>query len=513
MLLLFLSIYIKEEDPMLFSHLQNKARIQPQLHQLVNLSNVPTPVTSSTRKEISDAYTKLIAKLYQVNKFTAVKYGLQNVQQLYEAMELKQHNPQANGRAPIEFIHVAGTNGKGSVAYKLAQSLQASGYKTGLFVSPHIASFRERIQINGTMISEEEVVDTLPQIFNLSAQLRIPATFFEITTILALKVFEKEKVDCVVLETGLGGRLDATNIIDPSLSVITSIGLDHTKILGNTIEDIAREKAGIIKPYAPVVVGPQTPHELMEKKAKEVKAPFKAVLPSHTFLDDYDAENTAIAVESCKQLNRSAEEGHSNLFVHLEDENVQKALKSRPPCRFQVLHIVKPNSGEKKVSVVLDVAHNPPAFDQLVKKLKSTFPGRTFRFVCGFSADKDIQQVSQKLLTITDPSKIHFVKGSHPRFASQKEIERSLPSTFEMSNVSTDGQLPSITEGLSAAIKASKGPKENDVVVVCGSVFLMSEARSALGFNDPVDNDELQSVAGSHLKNSVDRQMLGGVSN
>ena len=166
----------------------------------------------------------------------------------------------------ITTIHVTGTNGKGSVVYKIAKALEASGYKTGMYVSPHISSFRERITINGEMISEEDVVRNLQMINAIEPTLPTSLSFFECVTGMAFNYFKEKKVDVAVIEVGLGGRLDSTNIINPELSVITSIGLDHQGILGNTITDIAREKAGIIKDGKPVVVGPNCPHQQVNFK-------------------------------------------------------------------------------------------------------------------------------------------------------------------------------------------------------------------------------------------------------
>ena len=159
-------------------------------------------------------------------------------------------------------VHIAGTNGKGSVAWKVARTLQSAGLRTGLFVSPHVSSFRERAQVNGELISEARVAALLAEIFAAmdAGPEPVRATFFEITTALALRHFAESGVDALVLEAGLGGRLDATNIVAaPALSVITSIALEHTRVLGGTVEAIAAEKAGIMKPGVPVVVGPRAP--------------------------------------------------------------------------------------------------------------------------------------------------------------------------------------------------------------------------------------------------------------
>ncbi|KAL4086253.1 hypothetical protein PRIC1_014383 [Phytophthora ramorum] len=460
-------------------------------------------------------YAELLQRLYQVNRFSAVKLGLENMQKLNAAF--------GDPASQFEIVHVAGTNGKGSVAFKVAKALERSGYKTGLFVSPHVACFRERVQVNNRLITESEVCEALSEIFNISAQLRIPATFFEITTMLAFMHFAKQGVDCVVLETGLGGRLDSTNIVTPALSVITSIGMDHMRILGNTRDAIAREKAGIIKPNVPVVVGPNTPVNVMMEFAARNNAPLVRVPLHADFEEDYNAENAAIAREACVQLNalHALQTGDvrvpKQLCVDLTSERVNAALESRPPCRFQVLHVMRPNSKERKVTVVLDVAHNPQAIDRLVGLLHKQFPDKTFRFVCGFSADKAINKVLDKIADVVREShpgesdeelqeRIHLVKANHPRGASLEEINLAL------ANASVHGQeeraydsISSIKEGVDAALAASRASSDDEVVVVCGSVFLMAEARQALGLKEPIDSAELNAVAGSHMSTPESR--------
>ncbi|KAJ0407007.1 hypothetical protein ATCC90586_009227 [Pythium insidiosum] len=455
----------------------------------------PAAATDSTS---SATYERLLQRLYQVNRFTAVKLGIENMKQLNDAFG------DPTSRYPI--VHVAGTNGKGSVSLKVAKALERSGYRTGLFVSPHVSCFRERIQINGELISEAQVCEHLAQIFNVSAQFRIPATFFEITTMLAFQHFAKQRVDCVVLETGLGGRLDATNIVTPAVSVITSIGMDHTRILGDTIEAIAREKAGIIKPQTPVVIGPNVPLQVIQEFTDAAAAPLVRVDAMHDFDDDFNAENTAIARATCEQLNALTTQ--HPLVVQLNNPRVQSALESRPPCRFQVLHVVRPNSNEKKVTIVLDVAHNMPAFEKLMRTLHKRFPAQRYRFVCGFSADKDIAKVIELIAAANhrsesqDPfAQIHLVKANHPRGASLEEINLSLRSAGREPIAS----IASIEEGVNAAIAAARSSADDEVVVVCGSVFLMAEARQALGFKEPVDSPSINAVAGSHLSTPASR--------
>lgn len=405
-------------------------------------------------------------------------------------------------------VHVAGTNGKGSVCLKIANTLQQQKYKdltrnlnVGLFCSPHIASFRERMQVNGEMITEEEVVEILPKIYDLCIEHDIPATFFEITTSLAFAFYAKRGADVVVLETGLGGRLDATNVITkPALTIITSIGLEHTRILGDTIELIAREKGGIIKPGCPVLVGPHCPHEVLQQCAKE-KAGGPYYLPSLVFrrLDDpsssagvgededeytdYDLENQDIAKAALELLKQS----NPDVVDGLTSDQIQNGTSIRPPCRFQVVQ-------REETTVILDVAHNPPAMEYLVRKLELMYPDASFRFIAGMSSDKDLTKCSQALLSTVgqNAARIHLVEAAHPRAAKVEAILEAEPALqaahYDLTN-------RSITKQVVEALATAKNQKE--VLVVCGSVFLMAEAREALGFDEPRDSDFIAEMAGA----------------
>ncbi|ETW08623.1 hypothetical protein H310_01163 [Aphanomyces invadans] len=439
-------------------------------------------------------YDRLVQRLLRVNQFPhTVKMGLRNSIALHEAL--------GSPAKHFDTIHIAGTNGKGSVSWKLAKALESSGFKTGLFVSPHVSCFRERIQVNGNLISEAQLEDLLPTIFDKSTQLAIPATFFELTTALALQHFAREEVDCVVLETGLGGRLDATNIVTPVVSVITSIGLDHTSILGSTLPEIAREKAGIIKPSVPVVCGPNTQPDVMREFAQRANAPIAFLNDTPRYADDFNVENTDLATLAAETLNQS---GKSKVHIKLESPLVQHALQSRPPCRFETVQV--PHHG---VTAVLDVAHNLPAFDRLLKLLQATFRHHSFRFVCGFSADKDIGHVIDSIMA-TRASHVHFVQGYHPRCASMVEIQHALGKTAQdaVSFHSAEGNETSVGAGVKAAIHAAaeKNSSDEEIVVVCGSVFIMAEARQALGFNEPVDSDDVKRISGVGLKTARERE-------
>ncbi|PYL46659.1 MAG: bifunctional folylpolyglutamate synthase/dihydrofolate synthase, partial [Verrucomicrobia bacterium] len=207
-------------------------------------------------------YKEALAWLYGLQRF-GIKLGLENIRRLIDELsrrgDLQIALDSWKANAPWKVIHVAGTNGKGSVCAMIDSICRAHGYRTGLFISPHLVTFRERIRVNAEMISEEAVADGLTMIRGLCADWDPHPTFFEVTTALALKHFRDAKIGIAILETGLGGRLDATNAVQSDVSVITPIGLDHEKWLGHTLAEIAGEKAGIIKPRVPVVSAPQQP--------------------------------------------------------------------------------------------------------------------------------------------------------------------------------------------------------------------------------------------------------------
>lgn len=336
-------------------------------------------------------------------------------QETFAAMQQLDRNLGRPHRA-YPSIHIAGTNGKGSVACKIAAALRLQGYKTGLYTSPHLSVFRERIEIDGRMIPPETAEALLAEVFAQADGLTL--SFFDYLTALAFLYFARESVDFAVVETGLGGRWDATNVIAPLLSVITSIGYDHTHILGNTLEQIAREKEGIVKPGIPLVAGPKAaPFYPYAIAAPAAAGPF------------YDLENQAIARTALQVLQRQ---------IPISQDAIEKGVEKRPRCRFEI-------AGSK----ILDVAHNPDAFERLTQALAFHFPGRKFPFWMAFSADKDWR----RCVEIARPfaSSFGFLKGTFPRLAAPEILAAATP----------DSQVAS--------------PQEVKEGVVCGSFYIMSD--------------------------------------
>lgn len=407
---------------------------------------------------MNKSYKSLLNKLFEVNLHGGVKLGLSNIKSLNEAL--------GNPMQYFKCIHVAGTNGKGSVVTKIAQALEFDGYRVGLYTSPHISTFRERIKVNNRLIEEQNTIDLLEKIFNIIETEKIPATFFEITTALALAYFASQKVDYAVLEAGLGGRLDATNIVLPQLSIITSISFEHTEYLGNTLEEITTEKGGIIKPHVPILIGPCVPKSVIETIAKKQNSPLIQVV-GH-FLN-YDDENNAIARRALQLLD-------------VKEKSIDEALKIRPPCRMELLHQNPP--------VILDVGHNPDGLEHLLQAATQQYPQTSFRIVFGLSKNKDIDGCLNVLKRFGDH--FYLVEAPNGRGLPITELLKKMREhDFEDKSISIEG---SITNSIQEAIKAAK--KHNQTVIICGTFFIMSEARATLGIKEPRDDFDLNEKPG-----------------
>lgn len=373
-------------------------------------------------------YSSALEKLFNGKE---TKFGLKNILEALHSLS----NPEKSFRS----IHIAGTNGKGSVSTKIAKTLQLAGYRVGLFTSPHISTYRERIQVNGVYISEEEVFEFLKRQLNL--------TFFETTTALAFHHFASKCVDYAVIETGLGGRLDATNCIVPELSIITSIALDHTEILGSTLEAIAIEKAGIIKESVPLILGPRVDPHPIKSIAASKQSPFLQVFGDFT---TYDEENNAIAKLALKHL-------------QIENDLIEEGCKVRPPCRIEAI-----KSPLYDFPIILDVAHNPDGLKALFRSLKFKNPS----IIVGLSSSKDVKECLKVL--VGNASHLYLVKANHPRGASTDVLKEHLEA-LSFTNYTCCSTIAN-------ALKKSQGP-----LVICGTFFIMDEARVALGLSYPRD--------------------------
>lgn len=385
-----------------------------------------------------------------------------------------------NPEKKFKTIHIAGTNGKGSTSNMLASVLQETGCKTGLYTSPHYTDFRERIRINGEMIPESRVVDFVSK---WRADLEpIDLSFFEMTVGMAFEFFAEENVDVAVIEVGLGGRLDSTNVIRPEVSVITNIGFDHMRFLGNTLPEIAAEKAGIIKPDVPIVIG-ETQEEIMEVfagRASETKAPltfadqkwnitemqaeniFQAVRGGDGGIEidfplkgTYQKKNLATVLETLHILNRPP--------FDISEKEIQAGLKNifrntGFRGRWQVL--------SQKPLTIADSGHNREGIMQVVENIKNT-RHKKLHFVFGVVNDKSLDQI---LSLLPKDAEYYFCKA---------DIPRGLPADDLAATAAASGLKGNSWPSVEAAYKAArKNAQDNDLVFVGGSTFVVAEVLS-----------------------------------
>ncbi len=389
----------------------------------------------------------------------------------------------------IKTIHIAGTNGKGSTSHMLASIFQEAGYKTGLYTSPHLYDFRERIKVNGQMCSQDFVIDFTNKIKPCIE--KIEPSFFEITVGMAFDYFVQEKVDIAIIETGLGGRLDSTNVIEPELSIITNIGFDHMALLGNTLEAIASEKAGIIKKDTPVVIGALDPatKKVFEDKANlenaaiyfaenfiefksfqnnwqnalfEFNQPLIHLLDAPLFPKNFTIECDLPAKYQAKNLKAVlvAAQLLSTMGWKLTAGKVMKALSQ-----------IKKNNGlmgrweciQESPRVILDVAHNEHGVNSLLEQLAS-LQYQQLHIVTGMVKDKDVQSVLQLL----PKNALYYFTQSH--------IPRALLVNELADHAAVIGLNGHSYEDVNLALKdAIKNANHNDLILVIGSVFLVAE--------------------------------------
>jgi dihydrofolate synthase/folylpolyglutamate synthase len=405
----------------------------------------------------------------------AYKANLNNIIALAEMLG----NPQKKYKT----IHIAGTNGKGSVSHIIASILQHAGYKTGLFTSPHLLDFRERIKVNGQMVDEEFVISFIEKC--KESIKRNEPSFFEMTTAMAFSYFDQQNVDIAVVETGLGGRLDATNIIEPILSVITNISMDHTDILGNTLAEIAFEKAGIIKSNTPVIVGEKQTEtdSVFISKSEELNAAIifaqdlfeskivgfeqnstqiisvtdKKNKNTRTYnldlLGNYQQKNLSTVLCSINQLIK--------IGISIDDESIMKGISSAKNTtglmgRWQIL-------GEKPL-IVVDTGHNEEGIKFVVNQLKSIV-SKQLHIVFGMVNDKDPAKV---LCHLPIEAEYYLAKFDLPRAKNEVELMQQAAKFGLKGN-----SFPSVKLAIEAAkLKAN----QNDTIFIGGSTFVVAEA-------------------------------------
>jgi len=409
--------------------------------------------------------------------YTSANYDLRRMGKLLQ--------PLGNPHLGTRTVHVAGTKGKGSTAAMISQTLIAAGYRTGLFTSPHLHTIRERIKINGAMISEVDFAALVAEIKPIVESVNEQAIFgklttFEILTAVVFIYFKKNRVDFQVLEVGLGGRLDATNVVKPDVCVITSLSLDHTEILGDSIAKIAVEKAGVIKHGCIVVSAPQVDDatQVIKRACRQQRAKLIQVGQDVTWLKtggdlyrqtltistksghydlaipllgDYQLENAATAVAVAEAL--------ISLGTIISSQNIAKGLSQVSwPGRLQILR--------KEPMVVVDGAHNAYSMSKLVQAVKEYFDYKRCFVILGTSCDKDISGMARELVTLGNH--IIITSSTHPRAA----LISSLAEKFDSLGIKAVA-ADNVAEALSKALTLAK---KTDLILVTGSLFVVAEA-------------------------------------
>jgi dihydrofolate synthase / folylpolyglutamate synthase len=395
-------------------------------------------------------YAEALAWLYGTQRF-GIKLGLENVQRL-----LRQLNVPGKDQ---RIIHVAGTNGKGSICAMIDSICRAHGYRTGLFTSPHLVTYRERIRVNGEMIAPDKVAHGLSALRETIRDWDPHPTFFEITSALALDHFKKKECDVIVLETGLGGRLDATNVPVPLVSVITPIGYDHEEWLGHTLEAIAGEKAGIIKPHVPVVSAKQeaAAETVIRSRAAECEAPLEIVTePYETsavgLAGIHQLENAALAVATLRTAK-----------IAVSDNAIARGLaKIEWPARFQ----------RWDERTIIDGAHNPAGAQILAQTWREQFGDERATIILAVLREKDAAGICRALAPIAARFILPSIRS-----------ERALPPNELASHLSSiTPPLPySIAPALLAALESARATSER--ILITGSLHFAGEALATLDGN------------------------------
>ena len=419
-------------------------------------------------------YKALLDKIFQAYPMyhkigsAAYKEGLENIEAL---MDITGHPEQK-----FKAVHIAGTNGKGSVAHLLASYFQERGCKTGLFTSPHLVDFRERIRLNGQMISEEDVL----AFFNkFQSQFdRLEPSFFEMTTALAFYYFAEQKIDVAVIEVGLGGRLDSTNVLSPLLSVITNISLEHTQMLGDSIAKIAKEKAGIIKPKTPVVIGEFNPESfpVFEDIANQKDAPLFLAENNYSFSGDFDNLTVTDVMGNTLyehlQMPLQGEYQLKNLKTFLQaTEVIEELWPAEKDVVPQAIQNMVSNTGfqgrwqimRREPLTICDVGHNPGGLRLTMQQLKK-YSCRQLRMVFGMVKDKDVEQV------------IGMLPQDAEYYVCQAQIERAIPAKELAERMQQHGLNCRACGTVANAFKqANEDATPKDLIFVGGSCFVVGE--------------------------------------
>ncbi len=420
-------------------------------------------------------YQNITRYLYSLRN-RGSKYGIERMQTFATAL--------GNPELKLSIIHVAGTNGKGSVCAMLEALYRDNGYKTGLFTSPHLVRLNERLQINRTPIGDKQLSDytrKLSQVVEELLEKNIldeTPSFFEFITAIAFHYFFEEQVDIAIIETGLGGRLDATNIATPELSIITSIGLDHTDILGNTLKQIAFEKAGIIKKNQPVLIGklPREAKTVVAEQAEKKSAPIYYLeerfemepLPKTNLLGSYQKHNAGLALFATEIL-------HSKFPI----ETTHALCSVKWDGRWHTIHL-------NDKTVILDATHNQEACLQLEENLKALSKKlqKNVRIISGIVGTERAKEIIPRIAKFAHS--FYFVQVDQPKACQTSVLKSFVPTSFQ-----------GLTQCVGVTDLFSKGEcligEPNDVIVVTGSIYLIGEIITIIQGKeaDPIGQDKL----------------------
>ena len=421
-------------------------------------------------------YEVLLKELYGLERF-GIKLGLDVIRDLLARL--------GNPQEAFPAIHVTGTNGKGSVCAYLASIFRAAGHRVGLYTSPHLVKFNERIRVDGRMIADEDVArlyaETKPHTAKMAASSETnQPTFFETTTAMAFRYFAERRVDVAVVEVGMGGRMDATNVLRPDACAITRIGLEHTENLGRTVERIAKEKSGILKEGVPAVTVDQPALAVIRARAEELACPLTVVGRDVRYsrlgfdldgqdvlfedgvtlrarillLGSFQPENAAVAFATALAVREKWK-----LTKGVIEEGLGAA---RWPGRLQVVR--------REPTVIVDGAHNAPAAAALAESLQELFPGQKLTFVVGVLNDKDLAAIADSLGPLA--ARVFATKAKTPRAFEPGEIRKAFEAYAPVDGV------PVLKDAVTRAI-GSAAPE--DVIVVTGSIYVAGEALELLG--------------------------------
>ena len=388
--------------------------------------------------------------MYQNIGDSAYKKDLSNITLICEHL----NNPQNNFKS----IHVGGTNGKGSCSHMLSSILQEAGYKVGLYTSPHLVDFRERVRINGEMISKDSVSEFMHHNFDFFESNNV--SFFEMTVGLAFNYFSFNKVDIAIIEVGMGGRLDSTNIITPILSLITNISIDHTKFLGSNISDIAREKAGIIKEKTPIVIG-ETQAEIKSIFIDVANTKSSEIVFADDFIyDNYDCDLQGIyQKKNIKTVLKASEILQQNDYkineVHIKTGLNNVSNNTGLKGRWDII--------QNNPMIICDTAHNMAALKEVILQLIRLEYSKLY-FIVGFSDDKDLDKISK---IFPENSEYYFVKPKVNRGKDSQEVKQIFESNNRIGIIQN-----SVNEAINQIKKTSS---KDDVIFIGGSTFVVSE--------------------------------------